>query len=168
MKRTSLTLLALLLALGGTALAAPSGQTEISVTGTGSVSLTPDQASVSASIDTNAPNAGDAVSQNNDIYNRVVSALGSIGVQRSDVALSNYNVNYNPKPAKLDPNDTQQYGYTVSRNFVITVHSIAKSGNAIDAATRAGVLNQSLAMVMPALISMASVRPLASSPSCRR
>ena len=94
------------------------GKTEITVAGNGAVTLPPDVANVSASVDTNAANAGEAVSRNNAIYDRIVVALGKVGVARADVTLSYYNVNYNPKPQIMPPHpDGERYGYTVSRTF---------------------------------------------------
>ncbi|HEY1655590.1 MAG TPA: SIMPL domain-containing protein [Candidatus Tumulicola sp.] len=115
------------------------GKTLIAVTGNGSVTLPPDVANVSASIDTNAPNAGDAVSRNNAIYERIVGSLERAGVARTDVSLSYYNVNYNPKPQVLPPHpDGERYGYTVSRGFSVKVRDIAKAGRVTDACTSAG------------------------------
>ena len=117
----------------------PTGMTEIRVSGNGSVTMQPDVANVSASVETNAPNAADAVSQNNVIYDRVVAALEKIGIARSDVTLAAYYVNYNPKPHVMPPNpDGERYGYTVSRSFNVKVRDIAKTGRATDACTSSG------------------------------
>ncbi len=108
-------LAALLLAAAvcGPALAAST--TEITVTGSGSVALTPDTATVSATVETNADNAARAVSDNNARYERVVGALVQTGVARSDITLSYYTVNYTPKPQTPAPGD--RYGYAVRRQF---------------------------------------------------
>lgn len=143
MKRLFLGLAAVLAALTVAAVPAyadaPSGMTEIRVSGSGSVTMQPDVANVSASVETNAPNAGEAVSQNNTIYDRVLTALEKVGVSRSDVTLSAYNVNYNPKPHVMPPNpDGERYGYTVSRSFNVKVRNIGKTGQATDACTTSG------------------------------
>lgn len=130
------------LALTGTpvyAAAAPSDRTEIVVAGNGSVTLPPNVANVSAAIETNAANAGDAVSRNNAIYDRIVGALAKAGVARQDVTLSYYNMNYNPKPRVLPPqSDGERYGYTVSRGFSVKVREIGNAGRVADACTSAG------------------------------
>jgi uncharacterized protein len=113
--------------------------TELSVTGTGSVTLPPDLATVAASIETNSESVSEAMSQNNARYDRVVAALARAGVARADVRLSNYSVNYNPKPQVISPdNGGVRYGYTVSRDFSIKVRKIGDAGKVVDACTAAG------------------------------
>jgi uncharacterized protein YggE len=112
------------------------GTTEITVSGTGSVALTPDTATVSASVETNADNAARAVSDNNVRYDRVVTALEHAGIARSDITLSYYTVNYSPKPQTPSPGD--RYGYTVRRQFDVKVREIGKAGTVVDACTGAG------------------------------
>lgn len=115
------------------------GKTEISVAGTGSVTRTPDVANVSASLETNAPTADEAVSHNNQIYDRIVATLSKTGVARQDVTLAYYNMNYNPKPRIVPPQpDGERYGYTVSRGFNVKVRSIGNAGRVSDACTSAG------------------------------
>lgn len=113
------------------------GLTQIAVTGTGSVSLPPDQATVDAAVETNAQSAQVAVSQNEALYERVVAAVVALGVARSDITLSYYNVNYNPRP-RINPSPDVQYGYTVNRSFAIKMHPISLAGGVVDAATAAG------------------------------
>jgi uncharacterized protein YggE len=112
------------------------GTTEITVSGTGSVALAPDIATVSASVETNADNAARAVSDNNVRYDRVVAALEQAGIARSDITLSYYTVNYSPKPQTPAPGD--RYGYTVRRQFDVKVRQIGKAGTVVDACTGAG------------------------------
>lgn len=136
------TLICVLVALGlvtTSALATPPAATEITVSGTGSVALPPNVATVSAAVETNAANPNEAVAQNNTIYNRIVTALEQLGVARSDVSLEYYNVNYNPRPTIKPPNpDGERYGYTVSRGFRVKVREIGKAGRVADACTSAG------------------------------
>lgn len=106
--------------------------THISVTGTGTVSLPPDEATVTGTIETyDGHNASTAVGQNADLYDRVAAAVVAAGVARADITLSSYNVSYNPPP-----NDRS--GFTVYRSFRITVRAIGRAGNVVDAATGAG------------------------------
>ena len=83
--------------------------------------------------------AEEAVSQNNQIYERVVAALEKLGVARGDVTLAYYNVNYNPPPHVMPPaSNGERYGYTVSRTFSVKVRSIGKAGAVSDACVGAG------------------------------
>ncbi len=139
MKRTFICLLAALAVATARAVAAQPGATEITASGTGSVSLPPDIATLDAGIETNAANAADAISQNNARYDRIVGALVKLGIARDDVALTYYNVSYNPPPRVAPPNPTgERYGYTVSRNFTVKVHEIASAGRVSDACISAG------------------------------
>jgi uncharacterized protein len=124
---------------GSQATAALPGITEISASGTGSVSLPPDIATVRASLQTNAASASDAVSQNNTIYDRIVAGLAKLGVARADIALDYYTVRYYARPQAAPVNPTgEQYGYTVGRNFEVTVRKIAMAGTVTDACIDAG------------------------------
>ncbi len=112
---------------------------ELSVTGSGSVTLPPDVATVAAGVETNAGSVTDAIAQNNARYDRIVAALSRIGIARDDIRLSNYAINYNPKPQVVSPdNNGVRYGYTVSRDFSIKVRKINDAGRAVDACTSAG------------------------------
>lgn len=110
--------------------------TQIAVTGTGTVTLMPDEATINGSITTVDPNAETATSRNNALYEKAVAAVTSRGIARSDVTLSYYNVNYQPKPDVIAPGTSaSQYGYTVTRSFAVKVHAIAKAGAIVDALT---------------------------------
>ena len=98
MKRTFLCLLATFGAAIACATAAQAAPTEITASGTGSVSLPPDTATVNAAVETNAANANDAISKNNAIYDRIVASLAKLGIARDDISLVYYNVSYNPPP----------------------------------------------------------------------
>lgn len=139
MRRSLIHAIALGLATTAWGVAAQPAVTEITVSGTGSVSLQPNMATINATIETNAQNANNAVSQNNATYERVVTALTQLGIARSDISLAYYNVNYNPKPAVMPPNGGgERYGYTVSRSFLVKVREIGKAGRVADACTSSG------------------------------
>ncbi len=129
----------MLFVTGSFAAAAQPAITEITASGTGGVSLPPDIATVRAQLQTNAANANDAVSQNNAIYDRIAAGVAKLGIARADVALDYYNVRYHPQPQVMPANPTgEQYGYTVSRDFEVTVRKIAMAGTVTDACIGAG------------------------------
>ncbi len=138
MKRTFICLLAAFAVATSSVAAAQSSATEVTASGNGSVSLPPDVATLDVAVETNAPNAGDATSQNNARYDRIVAALEKLGIARSDVALTYYNVSFNPPPRVTSPTSSERYGYTVSRNFSVKVREIASAGRVSDACTSAG------------------------------
>jgi uncharacterized protein len=137
MKRSLICLLATFAIATGAAAAATS-PTEITASGTGSVSLPPDQATVTAAVETNAATADKALAQNNAIYERIVAALSKLGIARNDITLSYYNVNYNPPPKTISNSASERYGYNVSRNFEVVVRNIGKTGSVSDACLGAG------------------------------
>jgi uncharacterized protein len=138
MKRTLICLLgAFAFATAGAAIARAAG-TEITASGTGSVSLAPNIATVTATVETNAQNADDAVSDNNAIYGRIVAALEKAGVPRNDVTLAYYNVSYNPRPRNASPASDERFGFTVSRSFAVKVRRIADAGRVSDACMSSG------------------------------
>lgn len=120
------------------AAATPSETTEITASGTGTVALAPDLATVNAGVETNAENANDAISQNNGRYGRIVAALTKLGIARTDIALAYYNVSYNPRPAVPSSPSGERYGYTVARSFSIKVRRIGSAGSVSDACIAAG------------------------------
>lgn len=135
MKGTFLCLL-LAFACAAPAIAETPGITEITVTGRGAVSLAPNVAVVSASVQSNAPTAARALAANNASYDAIVAALTRLGVARDDITMAGYNVNYvAPRP---DQSDGERSGYTVSRDFSVKVRNIAKAGEVTDACISAG------------------------------
>jgi uncharacterized protein len=138
MKRTFICLLGAFALATAMAATARASQTEITASGSGSVSLPPDMATISASVETNAENGDDAISRNNAAYDRIVAALSKIGIARADVTLSYYNVSYNPRPAGGAGNSGERYGYTVSRNFAVKVRDIGSAGRVSDACIASG------------------------------
>ncbi|HUA08243.1 MAG TPA: SIMPL domain-containing protein [Candidatus Acidoferrales bacterium] len=135
--------LALLAALFLLSSAAAPAQTvtRISVTGQGSVSVTPDQALIRASIETNADRAAEAISKANTIYARAVDAVTGHGVARTDVTLDSYTFDYNPRPSpqpgQIAPSG--RYGYIVARTFDVKVRNVNDAGPVVDALTGAGI-----------------------------
>jgi uncharacterized protein YggE len=103
----------------------------------------PDMATETFTISTNADNAAAATSDNNQRYERLMSALASLGISRADIRTTSYNVSYTPPPqpqtgAPLPP-APERSGYFVYRGIAVTLHQLPLVGKAIDAAIGAGV-----------------------------
>lgn len=125
------------------AAAAPAA-TQIIVTGQGTVTAMPDMATESFTISTNASRAADAAGDNNARYERLIKALGTLGIAASDVRTTSYNVSYTPPaPPQPEPGNVvpqrERSGYFVYRGIAVTLHRLALAGKAIDAAIAAGV-----------------------------
>ena len=138
--RTLALLAVLVLAAPATALCAT--VTHITAAGHGAVSLDPNEATIRATVQTNADRAAEATAQNSAIYERVTAALTASGIARSDVTLAYYNMGYNPRPAEASQRAPGAiYGYTVTRSFDVNVRDIAKAGSVVDTLSHAGATN---------------------------
>jgi uncharacterized protein len=108
----------------------------VQATGTGSVSVTPDQAQINVSAVTQASTAQDAANQNatiaTNIQAQLTQALGSSGT----VKTVNYSVSPNYKFA-TDGTSTL-LGYTVTNSIQVTLNDLSITGKIIDTATQAG------------------------------
>ncbi len=141
MRRTRLRLMKnflgalIILAATATAPALAAPVTQIAVMGTGTVTMLPDEATVNASITTTDPRAETATGRNSAAYESATKALLARGIARSDITLSYYNVNYQPKPQAVDGNPPPPgvYGYTVNRSFSVKVRNMGSSGSIVDA-----------------------------------
>jgi uncharacterized protein YggE len=112
----------------------------ITVSAQGRASAMPDVATESFTIATNAQNAASATSDNNARFERLMGALQSLGIARSDIRTTFYNVNYTPRPqAAMPVQPPERYGYFVSRGIEVTVHNLQTVGKAIDSAVASGV-----------------------------
>lgn len=138
MKRTFFCLLAAVAVATAPVAAQRAALTEITASGNGSVSMPPDLATLNAAVETNAANANDAIAQNNTLYGRIVESLTRLGISRDDIALTYYNVSYNPPPRGSTVNPDERYGYTVSRSFSVKVREIGAAGRVSDACIAAG------------------------------
>jgi uncharacterized protein YggE len=114
-------------ARGASAQAAPPSL--VTTNGHGDVTAVPDQAVVSAGVDTRAATAADALAQNAEAMQRVIAALGRAG--GSDVQT---------QEVSLDPQTDDQGNVTgyVAQNTVSAKAKIADTGALIDAAVAAG------------------------------
>jgi uncharacterized protein YggE len=135
MKHTLICLLTVIVSMSSVG-AAQAAETEISASGTGTISLPPDVADVRAEVVTTAGTATEATSQNNSLYDQVVAALSKLGVDRQDVSLDIYNVRYQSPNASRNPYEPA--GYTVERSFSVTVRQIVRAGAISDACLSAG------------------------------
>lgn len=115
------------------ALTAASSATRITVTGTGTVTGTPNQLTLDMGVQVNAGSVGSALSSANDATGRVTAALTSSGVAASDIQTSGLSISPNY------PNGSQvPSGYTVSESLTATLTNLSNAGTQIDAAVHAG------------------------------
>lgn len=118
----------------------PRSQKEIYVTGTGVVSVTPNQATIQFGVETNEKTAQSAQSKNASIVQKAVSNLISQGIAEKDI-VTNYTSLY-PKyhyDEKKEKNILM--GYRAYTSFQITTKDIENVGKYLDCAIQSGVTN---------------------------
>jgi len=108
----------------------PSGG--ITVTGTGAVESTPDQAECSLGVDSTGSTASAALAANSERMRRVLAALFAAGVAKKDVQTQDVSV------SRAYP---EEHSYSASNSVSVTIRELAKAGSILDAATSAGANN---------------------------
>lgn len=112
-------------------------RTDIGVTGTGKVTVTPDTAVASIGVDITAPTLADATKQASDKMTAVIAAIKAQGVDPKDIQTTSYNV----YPITNQPKENESAtitGYHVSNIVTVTIRDITKVGPVLDAAIGAG------------------------------
>ena len=109
----------------------------ITVTGSGSVSSTPDRASWTFGVDAQATTAKDALAQASSSASALIAALKSAGVSSGDLQTSN--VSLYPQ---TDSDGRSIVGYQASESVTARI-AIARAGSLVDAAVGAGATDVS-------------------------
>lgn len=118
------------------------------VTGTGTITKTPDEAQISFTVSQSAMLLKDAQNMANKQTNLIVSDLQKIGIPQKDIQTSNYSSSPNNQngntielmPARIQPQQVSPSpnGYTVSEDISVTVENVNKAGEVIDTVTKDG------------------------------
>ena len=145
MKRTSLLILAVLIASLSLSACGPSTvvanavppQRLLNVTGSGTVYLTPDVAYLNIGVHTELPTASEAVAQNNEQTSKVIAALKGFGLKEADIRTAYFSIypstQYNPQT-----NERTGTLYVVDNTVYVTVRDIKKLGDLLDETLSAG------------------------------
>ena len=118
---------------GGLVLTAAQGGGKITVTGTGTVTGTPDQLILSMGVQTSASSVSIALRQANEAASRVIRSLKAGGVRAADIQTSGLSIEPNYANGSQAP-----VGYGVSEQLTATLRDLSKAGNQIQAAATAG------------------------------
>lgn len=110
--------------------------TLLDVTTTGRVSRTPDLATITAGVVTQAPVAASAVSENAQRMDAVIKALKAAGLAARDLSTSN--VALSPQYRYQDGKPPVVTGYQATNSVAIRFRDIARAGAVLDALVRAG------------------------------
>ena len=118
---------------GSAVLTASAAGGKITVTGTGTVTGTPNQLVLSMGVQTSASSVSTALRQANEAATRVIHSLKAAGVRGSDIQTSGLSIQPNYSGSSQVPT-----GYGVSEQLNATLHHLAKAGSQIQAAVTAG------------------------------
>src|SRR5512139_3138542 len=141
--RTKLLLVSsiLIVALALSACGSPTSQPRtLSVSGTGTVYLSPDIAYIYIGVHTEDADIAQAVARNNAQAQALSDALRNSGVDVKDIQTSNFSVwtSQQYDPATGSPTGTN---YVVDNTVNVTVRDLSKLGSLLDTAIRAGANN---------------------------
>lgn len=112
-------------------------RTDLGVSGTGRVTVTPDTAVASSGVEITAPTLAEATKEASDKMAAVLAAIKAQGVDAKDIQTTSYNV----FPITDQPKEGESAkitGYRVSNLVTVKVRSIADVGKVLDAAIEAG------------------------------
>jgi len=109
---------------------------EITVQGTGSVSLAADNGYINMSVVTDAPRPADAMSLNNEATSRVFDSLTRLGIKKNEIQTQGLRLT--PKYFYAEKQEPKLVGYTVTHTIQITVCKIADTGKVLDAVIKDG------------------------------
>ena len=109
----------------------------VSVTGEGSVMVTPDIATIFLGVDTQDSNPHAAQQRNSATMTDVLAAITALGVDESDIQTANFNI-WPIHSWNMETQTSEITGYNVSNNIRLTVRDIDKVGEILSAASQAG------------------------------
>ncbi len=111
----------------------------VSVTGEGSVLVTPDMATISVGVETQGETAGAALRANSEAMSAVISVLKTAGIDEKDIQTQA--INLNPVWDQIKVNDQGGpiiSGYAASNIVGIRVRDLATLGDVLDKVSAAG------------------------------
>ena len=107
-------------------------QRTINVVGTGQVRGTPDVLDLTLGVNTQAKSAGEALSHNSDLSNKLNGVLRDAGVDEKDIQTSNLSI-----APVYDDNGENVIAYGVNNTVDVKIRDLEKAGKIVD--TAAGV-----------------------------
>jgi uncharacterized protein YggE len=94
----------------------------ITVTGVGTTTAVPDEAAFTIGVQTDGPTAREALAANSEQMRRVIGAVRSAGVAKSDVETQDVSVSASyADEGRID-------GYSARNSVLVTIHDLSKAG----------------------------------------
>jgi uncharacterized protein YggE len=115
---------------------AGSASANVTVTGTGKITYTPDIAHVSVGASSDGKTAAEAWQKNAEVVKRMFDALKKLGLEAKDLKTSNLNVSPRYHHPKEKP--PVLVGYTASYTLTITVRDLNRLGEILDGVVECG------------------------------
>lgn len=109
----------------------------VTVNGSVTKSVTPDQADITVSVETLNTKASVSQSENAEIAEKVRAALKAAGIADADIKTVSYNL-YEDFKWNQGTQQSDSIGYRTVNSIQVTVHDLSKTGDVIDAATQSG------------------------------
>jgi len=110
----------------------------ISVSGQGRVVASPDMATISTGVITEATQPEDALRENNTIVSTLMTTLDNAGVEHKDRQTSNFSVSPRYSRERNESGSHKIDGYRVSNQVKIIVRDLDKLGALLDALVKSG------------------------------
>src|SRR5690242_8522553 len=114
----------------------------ITVTGTATTSISPDIVTLQFGVDTEAKTAQDAISENSQAMDSVVTAVTSLGITKDEISTASFNIypvyNYSVPDQMTGIQKTILTGYKASNTLLIKTTKLSLTGKIIDSAVGAG------------------------------
>ena len=104
----------------------------ITVTGVGTITSVPDEASFTIGVQTQGSTAREALAANSEQMRRVIAAVKAAGVAKSDIKTQDVSVSANYA------DEGRINGYSARNSVLVTIRNLSKAGPILDAASNAG------------------------------
>lgn len=114
--------------------------TQVHVTGSASQQIKPDYALLTVGIDTKATTVSEAKAKSDSIMSQVIANLLKLGLNRADIATSNFSVmpNYNYKDGNAE---TSPASYSINNTVFVRINNLKNVSKVIDTVTTSGANN---------------------------
>ena len=108
----------------------------MTVTGIGSLSITPDTVQIQLEVKTESMQLSQAQQENAELMDRVIESLLELGIARENIQTVSYNIS--PQYDYVEGRQVFR-GYEVINSINVTIKNIEQAGTIIDTAVRNGV-----------------------------
>ena len=112
----------------------------ITVSGTGSVTTTPDEVIISVGVETQHTDPVTAQQENAQKTTKVIDALKGMGIASEDIKTSGYYM-YSRTPDDDSPFSGKKQVYVVTNTVTVTYNDVSRAGDIIDTAVMSGANN---------------------------